>query len=276
MSFSSLSLAFKKQYVRVFDGKGDWKKVTAATALILGTPLILPMTGEEALSPERAAGTGAQHYQALQQEISQLAQNHKKTHAEFLEAYNLSQQLLIAPENKKLATQTEQADLLYRQHEEVLRDHVTQYRNRILLVEGISEADAVELVRKAELATDYTFFPAWGDGTWHKNFRHLDECQAAIVDNRAAKEIAQQAENVMTCMAEKRSEEGDRKMAVGLAGMAGAGLSVGLLTIFGTIARNGIPRHERRLRAELAAREERKKKKADKGKDFTIKIRPGQ
>lgn len=276
MSFSSLSLAFKKQYVRVFNGKGDWKKVTAAGALILGTPLILPMTGEEALSPERAAGTGAQHYRALQQEISQLAQNYKKTHAEFLEAYNLSQQLLIAPENKKLATQAEQADLLYRQHEDVLRDQTTQYRNRILLVEGISEVDAVQLVRKAELATDYTFFPAWGDGKWQKNFRYLDECQAGIVDNRAARETTAQAEKVMDCMADKRSEEVDRKMAAGLAGIAGAGLSVSLLTIFGLVVRSGIPRHESRLRAEMAAREEKKKQKADKGKDFTIKIRPGQ
>lgn len=268
MSPSSLSLAFKKQYVRVFDGKGSWKKRIAGAALIFGTPFIIPEAGVDTLSAERTPDLGDRQVQALQADIGRMGADAEKIRAEYHAAYTLSQLQLTEPKNAALAQRAKEAQENYSRGRARLNSDVQDFRDRLTLSQGISEVDAVSLVQKAADATGYNLYPK-REGSWQMQMRYLDECQGEEIKTGLAQQGGPQAKQVSVCQDKKLSTDYSWGFAFGIAGMLGMGLSLTFLSALGDTTRNRLPEHEKRLQRETAARTEKKK-------EITIKIRQGK
>lgn len=266
----SLMLSFKKAYTKVFSGEEGVKKFLAAAGTVLAVPIGASIQfGVPDHSADRTA-RGDQQYVKLAADIDAIAMKTNRLHQAAADVKDLTQVLVLDPENTELKEKLKRQQAFQTSYRQAMDAEVTAFRNRLLLAEGISEKDALQLVEIAQKKTNYSLFP--GDISFRNRVRYLDECQGEASHKALQPGVEKsQPELVMQCQIDKFRETVDNVITSSIVGAPATAAALTFMSLLGGRFRRQIPRDEQRAQETAEARR-REEKNGDKPRTATLKI----
>ena len=241
----------RKLYTKIFNDEAHPLRALATGLALVAAPVFYaPEMIYNQPSGERTAVIGDAQYKNLDQSLTEVLALKQKSNDVTLQSRLAYQTVLARPDDKDATAMVRDMESRKYDIDRAMSNKADTFEQTLMLSEGISEKDAVQLMVKYKTAVPDAFSAYRDIAQIKRQAAHLDECQVeTFSDATSGSSAAREIESCIDSSAYRQGFNG------GLARIfTGAGVGLGLMFAFmssGGVRRRVEEEEEQRRRAKL-------------------------